>query len=144
EDAVVTYVERSLEPYRGLLSFMRAIPETQRHRTQAKIVIVGGDDVDYSIKLPEGQTYRQRLLGEMEGKIDWSRVFMPGRLEFPDYLALLQLSSVHVYLTYPFVLSWSLVEAMSAGCLIVASRTAPVEEVISDGVHGLLVDFFSP
>lgn len=144
EDEVVTYVARSLEPYRGFPSFMRAIPEIQRRRPQAKIVIVGGDDVDYSIKLPEGQTYRQRLLSELEGKIDLSRVFMPGRLEFPDYVALLQLSAVHVYLTYPFVLSWSLVEAMSAGCLIVASRTAPVEEVIRDGVHGLLVDFFSP
>ncbi len=144
EDEVVTYVARSLEPYRGFHIFMRAIPEIQRRRPKARIVIVGGDEVDYSHQLPPGETYRQRMLRELEGKIDYSRVYMPGRVDFPDYVALLQVSGAHVYLTYPFVLSWSLIEAMSAGCLVVASRTAPVEEVVVDGENGLLVDFFSP
>lgn len=140
---LITYVARNLEPYRGFHSFMRAIPEIQRRRRQARIVIVGGDEVSYS-PLPAGQTYRQRLLAELGDRIDLSRVEFRGKIPYADYLALLRRSAVHVYLTYPFVLSWSLLEAMSAGCLIVGSRTAPVEEVMRDGENGLLVDFFSP
>jgi glycosyltransferase involved in cell wall biosynthesis len=143
-EEIVTYVARNLEPYRGFHVFMRAIPEIQKRRPKARIVIVGGDEVSYSARLPEGETYRARLLRELEGKIDLSRVQFTGRIPYGQYLDLLRRSSVHVYLTYPFVLSWSLLEAMSAGCLVVGSRTPPVEEVIRDGENGLLVDFFSP
>ena len=144
EDELITYVSRNLEPYRGFHTFMRAIPEIQRRRPKARIVIVGGDDVSYSPHLPEGQTYRERMLKELDGKIDFSRVQITGRIPYADYLRLLQRSAVHVYLTYPFVLSWSMLEAMSAGCLVLGSRTPPVEEVIRDGENGLLTDFFSP
>jgi glycosyltransferase involved in cell wall biosynthesis len=144
EAGLITYVARNLEPYRGFHTFMRAIPEIQRRRPRARIVIAGRDEISYSPRLPPGETYRARLQRELEGKIDWSRVQMVGHLPYGDYLALLRASSVHIYLTYPFVLSWSLLEAMSAGCLVVASRTPPVQEVIADGENGLLVDFFSP
>jgi glycosyltransferase involved in cell wall biosynthesis len=144
DEETITYVARNLEPYRGFHVFMRAIPEMQKRRPKARIVIVGGDDVSYSARLPEGETYRARLLREMDGKIDLSRVHFTGRISYGEYLEVLRRSSVHVYLTYPFVLSWSLLEAMSAGCLVVGSRTPPVEEVIRDGENGLLTDFFSP
>jgi glycosyltransferase involved in cell wall biosynthesis len=121
---------------------MRAIPEIQRRRPKARIVIVGGDAVSYSPRLPPGQTYRERLLRELDGKIDLARVSFLGRIPYKEYLALLRRSSVHVYLTYPFVLSWSLLEAMASGCLVIGSRTAPVEEVIAHGRNGLLTDFF--
>jgi len=144
EKELITYVSRNLEPYRGFHTFMRAIPEIQRRRPNARIVIVGGDEVSYSPRLPEGQTYRHRLLQQLDGKIDLSRVQFTGRIPYADYVRLLQRSSAHIYLTYPFVLSWSMLEAMSAGCMVVGSRTPPVEEVIRDGENGLLVDFFSP
>jgi glycosyltransferase involved in cell wall biosynthesis len=144
EPELITYVARNLEPYRGFHTFMRAIPEIQRRRPGARIVIVGGDEVSYSPRLPSGQTYRQRLLAELGDRIDLSRVEFRGRIPYVDYLQLLRRSAVHVYLTYPFVLSWSLLEAMSSGCLVVASRTPPVEEVMRDGQNGLLTDFFSP
>jgi glycosyltransferase involved in cell wall biosynthesis len=143
-DEVVTYIARNLEPYRGFHSFMRAIPEIQRRRPKAKIVLVGGDAVSYSPRLPAGETYRRRMMKELGDAIDYSRVLMPGQLPFADHLRLLQISAAHVYLTYPFVLSWSMLEAMAAGALVIGSRTAPVEEVIEHGENGLLADFFSP
>lgn len=144
EPELVTYVARNLEPYRGFHVFLRAIPEIQRRRPNARIAIVGGDEVSYSPRLPPGESYRARLLKELEGKIDLSRVHFLGRIPYAEYLALLRRSAVHVYLTYPFVLSWSLLEAMACGCVVVGSRTPPVEEVIADGRNGLLVDFHSP
>lgn len=144
EDELITYVARNLEPYRGFHVFMRSIPEIQRRRPKARIAIVGGDEVSYSPHLPAGETYRARMLRELDGKIDLSRVHFLGKLPYGKYLEVLRRSSAHVYLTYPFVLSWSLLEAMSAGCLVIGSRTPPVEEVIRDGENGLLVDFFSP
>lgn len=142
KDEVVTYVARNLEPYRGFHSFMRAIPHIQRHRPKAHIVIIGGDDVSYGMRLPEGETYKQRYLKQIA--FDASRVHFLGRVPYETYLNALRISSAHVYLTYPFVLSWSCLEAMSVGCVLVASRTSPVEEVVTDGKTGLLVDFFSP
>jgi glycosyltransferase involved in cell wall biosynthesis len=142
-DRIITYLTRNFEPYRGFHVFMRAIPEIQRRCPDAKIVMVGGDRVSYSPRLPPGESYRDRLTKEMGSKIDWSRIILLPPLPYSVYLSLLRISSVHVYLTYPFVLSWSLLEAMSSGCAIVASRTPPVEEVMRHGEHGLLVDFFS-
>ena len=144
KEELITYVARNLEPYRGFHVFMRALPGIQKRRPKARIVVVGGDEVNYSPRLPAGETYRARLLRELEGKIDLSRISFLGKIPYKDYLEILRRSSVHVYLTYPFVLSWSLLEAMAAGCLVVGSRTPPVQEVISDGENGLLVDFFSP
>lgn len=141
-DEIVTYVARNLEPYRGFHTFMRSLPKLQALRPNAKVIIVGGDEVSYGKRLPEGQTYRQRYCAEIQDKVDWSRVFFVGKLPYADYLKVLQISAAHVYLTYPFVLSWSMLEAMATGCLLVASDTAPVKEVIEDGQNGLLVDFF--
>lgn len=141
-DEIVTYVARNLEPYRGFHTFMRSLPELQALRPDAKVIIVGGNEVSYGKRLPEGETYRQRYCAEVQDQVDWSRVFFVGKLPYADYLKVLQISAAHVYLTYPFVLSWSMLEAMAAGCLLVASDTAPVREVIEDGKNGLLTDFF--
>jgi glycosyltransferase involved in cell wall biosynthesis len=142
-DEVVTYVARNLEPYRGFPIFMRSLPKILAARPKSQVVIVGGDEVSYGAPLPDGQTYKQQALALLNGELDLSRVHFLGRIPHSLFIEVLQVSRVHVYLTYPFVLSWSMLEAMSAGCLLVGSRTAPVAEVISHASNGLLVDFFS-
>jgi len=141
-DEVISYVARSLEPYRGFHVFMRALPDVMRRRPNATVVIVGGDDVSYGTSAGPHTTWRQRMLDEVGQDLDPARISFVGRLPYDRYLSLLQVSSVHVYLTYPFVLSWSLLEAMSAGCAVVASDTGPVTEVVTDGENGRLFPFF--
>lgn len=143
-DEIITFVNRNLEPYRGYHQFMRALPELMKQRPNARIMIVGGPDVSYGSAPPPGQTWRQIFWDEVKDSVDTSRVHFLGKLNYPEFVQLLQLSTVHVYLTYPFVLSWSLMEAMSLECAIVASNTAPVQEVIQHDQNGLLVDFFNP
>jgi glycosyltransferase involved in cell wall biosynthesis len=143
-DEVVTYVSRNLEPYRGFPSFMRSLPAILEERPNARVLIVGGDDVSYGPKSADGKPFREQMLAELGSSLDLSRVHFLGKVPYSVFLKILQISTVHVYLTYPFVLSWSMLEAMSAGCLIVGSRTQPVEEVITGGENGLLVDIFKP
>lgn len=143
-DEIVTYVARNLEPYRGFPSFMRSLPETQAQRPNAHVIIVGGDQTSYGPPLSQGKTFRQQMLEEVGSSLDMRRVHFLGKVSYSTFLTILQISSAHVYLTYPFVLSWSMLEAMAAGCLVIGSKTAPVEEVIRDGENGVLVDFFSP
>lgn len=144
-DEVITFVARHLEPYRGFHVFMRALPALLRSRPKAHVVIVGEDGVSYGKAPPAHRHWRDFMLAEMGAQIDTEdarRVHFVGRLQRDAFTRVLQLSTVHVYLTYPFVLSWSLLEAMSIGCAIVGSDTAPVREVIDDEQQGLLVDFF--
>jgi glycosyltransferase involved in cell wall biosynthesis len=142
ENEVITFVNRNLEPYRGYHTFMRALPEIMARRPKAQVVIVGGSDVSYGRRAPEGTTWKQVFLSEVKDRVDMSRIHYLGRIPYADYLSVLRVSTVHTYLTYPYVLSWSLLEAMSAGCCIVASDTGPVRDVIREGETGRLVDFF--
>ena len=143
-DEVITYIARNLEPYRGFHTMMRALPAILERRPRAHVLMVGGDEVSYGPKPDGSASWREHYLRELGEGIDAARVHWLGRIPYGQLLRLYQVSSVHVYLTYPFVLSWSMLEAMSCGCLVVGSRTPPVEEVIADGRNGLLVDFFSP
>ncbi|MDN5787001.1 glycosyltransferase [Pseudorhodobacter sp.] len=141
-DEVLTFVNRNLEPYRGYHSFMRALPDVMSARPEAEVVIVGGDDVSYGAAPPKDQTWKQIFLDEVKDRLDLSRVHFLGKVPYPEFVALMQISRVHAYFTYPFVLSWSMLEAMSAGAYVIGSRSPPVEELIEDGVNGRLVDFF--
>lgn len=139
-DPVITYVARNLEPYRGFHVFMRALEKIQKEHKHCHALIVGGDDVSYG-KRPQGaKNWREKMLAEV--KLDPARTHFLGRIPREQYLRVLQVSAAHVYLTYPFVLSWSLLEAMACGVPIVASDTAPVREVLRDGVNGRLAPFF--
>lgn len=145
QDEVITFVNRNLEPYRGYHIFMRALPEILRRRPKARILIVGGDDVSYGARPENGQKWKDIFAAEVRPQIsdqDWSRVHFLGTIPYQHFIPLLQLSTVHVYLTYPFVLSWSLLEAMSVGCAIVASDTQPLHEAVRHDETGRLVDFF--
>ncbi|MCR9212780.1 MAG: glycosyltransferase family 4 protein [Proteobacteria bacterium] len=137
---ILTYATRGMEPYRGFPQFMRAAAQLMERRPNLHVIVVGEDRVSYGKKLPKGEGWGQRMVAEL--KPDPERLHFTGRLSYPDYLKVLQLSTVQAYLTVPFVLSWSLIESLSAGALMVASKTAPVQEVIRHGENGFLVDFF--
>ena len=141
-DEVLTFVNRNLEPYRGYHIFMRALPDVLAARPKSQVVIVGGDEVSYGAAPKDGQSWKEIFLSEVRDRLDLGRVHFVGKLPYDRYVDLIHVSRAHAYLTYPFVLSWSMVEAMAAGALVVGSRTAPVAEVITDGVTGRLVDFF--
>jgi glycosyltransferase involved in cell wall biosynthesis len=141
-DEVVTFVSRGLEPYRGFHVFMRALPELMRRRPAAQFVVVGADEPSYGRAPSDAANWRAKLLAELGERIDTRRLHFTGKLPYSAFVSLLQCSRAHVYLSYPFVLSWSMLEAMAAGAPIAASATAPVTEVIEHEVNGLLFDFF--
>lgn len=141
-DEVLTFVNRNLEPYRGYHIFMRALPEVMAARPNAQVLIVGGDEVSYGAAPKGAKGWKDVFLNEVKDRLDLSRVHFLGKLPYPTFVSLIQVSRAHAYLTYPFVLSWSMLESLSAGAMVIASDTAPVREVIRDGVNGKLVEFF--
>ena len=135
---LVTFVARNLEPYRGFHTAMRALPRLLSSRPDLRVIMVGGDDVSYGAKLAEG-TWREHYSRELAGKYDADRVLFAGQVPYEDYLRMLQRSDVHLYLTYPFVASWSLREALAVGCAVVGSDVEPVREFVADGQTGVIV-----
>jgi len=143
EDKIILFVNRNLEPYRGYHIFLKSLPLIQKKHPDALIFIVGGEGTSYGKKPPKGKTWKNIFLKDVENDLDMSKIFFTGYLpEHKSLTALMQVASVQVYLTYPFVLSWSLLESLSCGVLVIGSKTGPVEEVIEDKKSGLLVDFF--
>jgi len=144
-DEVITFVNRALEPYRGFHTFMRSLPTLLKERPNAEVLIVGKEGVSYGAQPPNGESWKTIFSEEVLPKLtpqQRERIHFLGTIDYPRFINLLQVSHVHVYLTYPFVLSWSLLEAMSVGCTIVASDTQPLHEAIKHNDTGLLVDFF--
>lgn len=137
-DEVITYATRGMEPYRGFPEFMEAAEKILKKRPNSHVVIAGANAVCYGTPLPNS-TYKEFMLNKLD--LDMDRVHFTGTLPYDEYVKLLQISSVHVYLTYPFILSWSILEAMSCGACVVASNTEPVLEVVKDNFNGILVDF---
>ncbi len=140
QQKIVTFVSRNLEPYRGFHTFMRAVDILCKRDPDCHVIIIGSDGVSYGRAPLDAKNHREKMLSEV--KIDESRVHFTGHLAYADYLKVLQISTAHVYLTVPFVLSWSMLEAMAVGCIVVGSNTAPVTEVIEHGKNGFLTDFF--
>ena len=143
KDKLVTYVARNLEPYRGVHTMIRALPALMRARPDLKVVMVGGDEVSYGARCPTGN-WRQHFMQEIAGQYDPARLLMPGQVSYATYLGLLQRSDAHVYLTYPFVASWSLREALAAGCAVVGADVASVREFVTHGRNGLITPCLDP
>jgi len=143
-DKLVTYVSRDLEPYRGFHTMMRALPELMRARKDIKVVMIGGDGVSYGSGPAGGGIWRDRMLAEVGQDIDMDRVVFPGRVSYATYLAALRRSDAHVYLTYPFVASWSLREALAIGCAVVGGDTQAVREFVTHGDNGLITPTLDP
>jgi len=139
-DEIISYCARSLEPCRGFPVLIKALEIICQQRPDCHILIIGGDEVSYSPALPNGQTYREQCLNDAQ--LPLNRVHFLGRVSYQTHLQILQLSSIHIYLTYPFVLSWSFMEAMASECVIICSDTAPVVELIEHQKNGLLIEFF--
>jgi glycosyltransferase involved in cell wall biosynthesis len=142
DDEVVTFVSRGLEPYRGFHTFMRALPDLLARRPAAQVVLVGGDKPSYGRPPTDAPSWREKLLAELGPRLDLGRLHFTGKIPYPSLIHLLQISRAHVYLSYPFVLSWSLLEAMAVGAPVAGSATAPLQEVVEHGRNGLLFDFF--
>jgi glycosyltransferase involved in cell wall biosynthesis len=138
DSEVITYVARGMEPYRGFPQFMEAVAKVQKQNSNVHTIIVGQDRVAYGSKRKDGLTYKEHALKSLD--LDMSRIHFPGLVSFEALREIFRISSVHVYLTAPFVLSWSMIEAMSTGCIVLGSDTPPVQEVIRDGDNGFLVD----
>jgi len=142
KNKIITFINRNFEPQRGYHVFMRSLPKILKENTDAHVLLIGGDGKGYGLPAPKGKKWKDIFYDEVKDQIDTSRVHFLGIVDYNSLISLFQISSVHVYLSYPFVLSWSLLEAMSCECLIVGSNTDPVKEVIKDKSNGLLVDFF--
>ena len=143
KDKIITFVNRNLEPYRGYDKFMKALPEILKKHPDAYVLIVGGDGVSYGMDLENNQTYKNIFYNEVKDDLPVTdRIYFLGRVDYSTLIAIFGVATAHVYFTYPFVLSWSVLEAMAMGALVIGSKTDPVEEVIKHNKNGILVDFF--
>lgn len=143
EDEVISFAVRNLEPSRGFHRYMRALPALQRARPKANFVIVGGNETSYVRGHESGRSWREALLDEVGGELDLSRIFFVGRVPYQSLLELFSITALHIYMTVPFVLSWSMLEAMACEAPVLASATGPVTEIIEEGENGFLFDYFS-
>ncbi|GIT92692.1 glycosyl transferase [Jannaschia pagri] len=144
KDEIFTYVARNMERTRGFHVFMRALPHILKARPNARVLVVGGNDTSYGKKSDQPGGFRAEMEAEVGHLIDWDRTHFLGQVPYGDFQKIIQISRCHIYLTMPFVLSWSLLESMAMEATVVASDVAPVREAITHGETGLLADFFQP
>ena len=143
-DMLLTFVARNLEPYRGFHTIMRSLVQIQKARRDVKAILVGGDEISYGAPPEKGGSWREVMLREVGDQLDLSRICFPGKIEYADYLRMMQRSDVHAYMSYPFVASWSLRESLGLGCMVVGSDTPTVTEFVHDGETGLIADMRDP
>ena len=142
-DSIITYVSRSLDPYRGFHILMKSLPKILKDNPNSYVFIVGDQkNHGYGAPSPDGRSFKDMFFSDISDEIDTDRVIFFGRVPYEEFIKVIQISSVHIYLTFPFILSWSILEAMSCESIIIGSNTDPVTEVIKDNENGFLIDFF--
>lgn len=140
---VITFINRRFEPLRGYHVFMRALPRLMAEVPDAQVLLIGHEGGrGYGQEAPKGQTWRDHFLDEVRDRVDMDRLHFTGALPHDKLHEAMRISAAHIYYTYPFVLSWSLIEAMACECLILGSNSRPVRDAITSGENGLLNDFF--
>lgn len=139
KDRLVTYATRGADPFRGFAQFIEALGRLQARDPLVEAIILGDRKIYYGADHGTENHFDEVIA---KAEIDPARTHFLGKLEYADYRTVLQVSSAHVYLTVPFVLSWSFLEAMATGCAVVGSDTAPIREFVTDGENGLLASFF--
>ncbi|HEY0009788.1 MAG TPA: glycosyltransferase [Tepidisphaeraceae bacterium] len=141
---VVTYVSRGFEAMRGFDIFMKAAKLICQRMDDVIFLVIGTDRIAYGgdESYTQGKSFKQWVLDQDD--YDLNRIKFIGRVQPDELSRTLAASDLHIYLTVPFVLSWSMMDAMSCGAVVLASDTSPVREMIKDGENGLLADFFSP
>ncbi|MEP1328075.1 glycosyltransferase family 4 protein [Pseudophaeobacter sp.] len=144
DDEVVTYIARNMERARGFHIMMRALPQIQAARPKARVLMIGGNETSYGAESSHPNGLRGEMEAELGDSVDWSRVHFLGKVPYDDLCRIIRISRCHIYLTMPFVLSWSLLEAMSMQATVVAADVAPVREAVTHNETGMLVDFFDP
>ncbi len=140
EDEVITYISRGMEQQRGFPQFMESISILMKERPNLHVMVIGDDRIAYGAKRKDGKGMKSEMLEKFD--YDKDRLHFLGLVPIQGMLAALRISSLHVYFTVPFVLSWSMMEALATGALVMGSKTQPVEEMITHNENGLLVDFF--
>jgi glycosyltransferase involved in cell wall biosynthesis len=139
---VVTYVSRGFESVRGFDIFMKTAKRIYQENPDVVFIVVGSDRICYGgdQKHFRHRTFREHVLAQDD--YDLAKFLFTGMVPIRTLVDILSLSDLHIYLTVPFVLSWSLLDALACGCTVLASDTMPVREVIHDASNGLLADFF--
>ena len=144
-DPVVTLACRSLEPLRGIHTVLEALPALMRARPDVQVVLAGHTtQAGYGVLSDHSGGHFGEQLEKVEGRLDRSRLHAVGWLPLEQLFSLFQVSAAHIYLSYPYTLSWSVLQAMACGAAVVGNGDGPLGEVIDPGRNGLLVGFNDP
>jgi glycosyltransferase involved in cell wall biosynthesis len=139
---LVSYATRGMESMRGFDIFMKVAKRVCDRRRDVLFLVAGEDRVCYGgdQAVTGSKTFKEWVLSQ--DQYDLSRFLFLGLIPASQLVQLFNIVNLHIYLTVPFVLSWSLMDALACGATILASATAPVQEMVRHGENGLLADFF--
>ena len=135
---LVTFISRHLEPLRGLRQMLMAWPLVSQTIPEAQLLLVGGKGQGYSLQRPKGQNHLEDALNNLPDTTNRRTIHCLGRLPYEEMLTLLQCSACHVALSYPYTLSWSVLEALSCGVPVISNPDSPISVELGDDANKAL------